>query len=206
MVMAPARPFAAGWVDVFMVVLKGAFEPETNAGIEVLALNRPAIASRNIWGRNQYGAHGYRQYSRLPHPRDSAHRIRRARRRSAVLRGIRPAQPGLGACGGHRGPGCRRHTLSRRARPDGTALRAGRLSERAACSSGGGGAYSDHCLRHDGGRHCAGRDGVVLHSPAWPNVGNAARLRGAQVDELALTALPDGGFRMDFDRLDAMLK
>ena len=25
---------------------------------------------------------------------------------------------------------------------------------------------------------------VVLHSPAWPNVGNAARLRGAQVDEL----------------------
>ena len=38
-------------------------------------------------------------------------------------------------------------------------------------------------------------DRVVLHSPAWPNVGNAARLRGAQVDELALTALPDGGFR-----------
>jgi aspartate/methionine/tyrosine aminotransferase len=46
---------------------------------------------------------------------------------------------------------------------------------------------------------------VVLHSPAWPNVGNAARVRGAQVDELALTALPEGGFRMDFDRLDAML-
>ena len=38
-------------------------------------------------------------------------------------------------------------------------------------------------------------DRVVLHSPAWPNVGNAARLRGAQVDELPLTALPDGGFR-----------
>ncbi len=48
-------------------------------------------------------------------------------------------------------------------------------------------------------------DRVVLHSPAWPNVGNAARLRGAQVDELALTASPDGAFRMDFDRLDAML-
>jgi aspartate aminotransferase len=48
-------------------------------------------------------------------------------------------------------------------------------------------------------------DRVVLHSPSWPNVGNAARLRGAQVDELALTALPEGGFRMDFDRLDAML-
>ena len=48
-------------------------------------------------------------------------------------------------------------------------------------------------------------DRVVLHSPSWPNVGNAARLRGAQVDELDLTALPDGGFRMDLDRLDAML-
>jgi aspartate aminotransferase len=48
-------------------------------------------------------------------------------------------------------------------------------------------------------------DRVVLHSPSWPNVGNAARLRGAQVDELALTALPEGGFHMDFDRLDAML-
>ncbi len=49
-------------------------------------------------------------------------------------------------------------------------------------------------------------DRVVLHSPSWPNVGNAARLRGAQVDELDLTALPEGGFRLDFDRLDAMLQ
>ena len=48
-------------------------------------------------------------------------------------------------------------------------------------------------------------DRVVLHSPAWPNVGNAARLRGAQVDELDLIALPEGGFRLDLDRLDAML-
>jgi aspartate/methionine/tyrosine aminotransferase len=48
-------------------------------------------------------------------------------------------------------------------------------------------------------------DRVVLHSPAWPNVGNAARLRGAQVDELGMIALPEGGFRMDFERLDAML-
>lgn len=46
---------------------------------------------------------------------------------------------------------------------------------------------------------------VVLHSPAWPNVGNAALLRGAEVDELTLDARPDGGFRMDLDRLDAML-
>ncbi|HUD59213.1 MAG TPA: pyridoxal phosphate-dependent aminotransferase [Acetobacteraceae bacterium] len=49
-------------------------------------------------------------------------------------------------------------------------------------------------------------DRVVLHSPSWPNIGNAARLRGAQVDELDLTALPDGGFRLDRDRLDAMLQ
>jgi aspartate/methionine/tyrosine aminotransferase len=49
-------------------------------------------------------------------------------------------------------------------------------------------------------------DRVVLHSPAWPNVGNAARLRGARVDELPLTALPDGGFRLDLDRLDAALQ
>ncbi len=48
-------------------------------------------------------------------------------------------------------------------------------------------------------------DRVVLHSPAWPNVGNAARLRGAVVDELPLTALPDGGFHLDLDRLDQML-
>src|SRR6185437_3048540 len=45
-------------------------------------------------------------------------------------------------------------------------------------------------------------DRVVLHSPAWPNVGNAALLRGAQVDELDLTALPEGGFRLDLDRLN----
>ena len=49
-------------------------------------------------------------------------------------------------------------------------------------------------------------DRVVLHSPSWPNVGNAARLRGAQVDELDLVALPEGGFRLDLDRLDAMLQ
>jgi aspartate/methionine/tyrosine aminotransferase len=49
-------------------------------------------------------------------------------------------------------------------------------------------------------------DRVILHSPSWPNIGNAARLRGAQVDELALTALPDGKFQMDLNRLDAMLQ
>src|SRR6202522_3466525 len=49
-------------------------------------------------------------------------------------------------------------------------------------------------------------DRVVLHSPAWPNVGNAALLRQAEVVELALTALPDGRFSMDFDRLDTLLQ
>lgn len=49
-------------------------------------------------------------------------------------------------------------------------------------------------------------DRVVLHSPAWPNVGNAARLRGAHVEELDLTKLPGGGFCLDFLRLEAMLK
>ena len=49
-------------------------------------------------------------------------------------------------------------------------------------------------------------DRVVLHSPAWPNVGNAVRLRQAEVVELGLTALPDGRFAMDFDRLDTLLQ
>ncbi|MDE2517107.1 MAG: pyridoxal phosphate-dependent aminotransferase [Rhodospirillales bacterium] len=48
-------------------------------------------------------------------------------------------------------------------------------------------------------------DRVVLHSPAWPNVANAVRLRGAVVEELGLDALPDGRFRLDLDRLAAML-
>ena len=48
-------------------------------------------------------------------------------------------------------------------------------------------------------------DRVVLHSPAWPNVGNAVRLRQAELVELDLTPLPDGRFRMDFDRLEALL-
>ena len=46
---------------------------------------------------------------------------------------------------------------------------------------------------------------VVLHSPAWPNVGNAATLRGAIVEEIDLIASPDGAFRLDLDRLDTML-
>jgi aspartate/methionine/tyrosine aminotransferase len=45
-------------------------------------------------------------------------------------------------------------------------------------------------------------DRVVIHSPAWPNVGNAASLRGAQVDELELVRDQNGIFHFDLDRLD----
>ncbi len=47
---------------------------------------------------------------------------------------------------------------------------------------------------------------VVLHTPAWPNVGNAALLRGAVVEEIGLSQRPSGGFMLDLDRLDAMLE
>ncbi len=46
---------------------------------------------------------------------------------------------------------------------------------------------------------------VVLHSPAWPNVGNAARLRGAIVEEIDLTPSAEHGFQLNLDRLDHML-
>jgi aspartate aminotransferase len=46
---------------------------------------------------------------------------------------------------------------------------------------------------------------VVVHSPSWPNIGNAVRVRGAELAELALTAQPDGSFRLDLNQVDAML-
>jgi aspartate aminotransferase len=49
-------------------------------------------------------------------------------------------------------------------------------------------------------------DRVVIHSPAWPNVGNAALLRGAQVDELPLHRDDIGTFHLDLDRLDTMMR
>jgi aspartate aminotransferase len=49
-------------------------------------------------------------------------------------------------------------------------------------------------------------DRVVAHSPLWPNIGNAVRLRGATLDELDLDAQADGTFRLDLDRLDTMLR
>ncbi len=49
-------------------------------------------------------------------------------------------------------------------------------------------------------------DRVVLHTPAWPNPANAARLRAAAGDILELDRLPDGRFRLDLDRLGALLE
>jgi aspartate aminotransferase len=46
---------------------------------------------------------------------------------------------------------------------------------------------------------------VVVHNPAWPNIANAARLRGAAVESIDLDAQADGGFRLDLDRLDTMM-
>ncbi len=49
-------------------------------------------------------------------------------------------------------------------------------------------------------------DRVVVHSPLWPNIGNAIHLRGADLIEFGLDAHPDGTFRLDLDRLDATLR
>jgi aspartate aminotransferase len=49
-------------------------------------------------------------------------------------------------------------------------------------------------------------DRVIIHSPAWPNVGNAALLRGAHVDELNLDRDQNGIFRLDLDRLDRVMQ
>jgi len=46
---------------------------------------------------------------------------------------------------------------------------------------------------------------VIVHGPAWPNPANAALLRGAMVDTIGLDPLPDGGFKLDLDRLDTMM-
>ena len=44
-------------------------------------------------------------------------------------------------------------------------------------------------------------DRLVHITPAWPNSANAARMRYAEVEEFPLTDTPDGGFRLDLDRL-----
>ena len=48
-------------------------------------------------------------------------------------------------------------------------------------------------------------DRVVLHGPAWPNPANAARLRGAILDNIDLDPAPDGSFSLDLGRLDTLL-
>lgn len=48
-------------------------------------------------------------------------------------------------------------------------------------------------------------DQVLVHTPAWPNAGNAARLRGAEVSALPLTAEAGGRFHLDLDRLATRL-
>ncbi len=50
------------------------------------------------------------------------------------------------------------------------------------------------------------RDRLVLLGPSWPNLGNAARLRGAQVDEVPLSVTSDGQFQLDLGRLDEALR
>jgi len=49
-------------------------------------------------------------------------------------------------------------------------------------------------------------DRLVHITPAWPNSGNAARLRHAVVEEFPLTAMPDGGFQLDLGRLAERLE
>jgi aspartate/methionine/tyrosine aminotransferase len=46
---------------------------------------------------------------------------------------------------------------------------------------------------------------VLVHTPAWPNGANAARLHGAEITTLPLTPLADGRFRLDLDRLASLL-
>lgn len=48
-------------------------------------------------------------------------------------------------------------------------------------------------------------DRLVHVTPAWPNSANAARMRGAEVEEFPLTPTPAGGFALDLDRLAARL-
>jgi aspartate aminotransferase len=48
-------------------------------------------------------------------------------------------------------------------------------------------------------------DRVLVHGPVWPNIVNAARLRRTKITQLALDALPQGGFRLDMQKLAAAL-
>ena len=48
-------------------------------------------------------------------------------------------------------------------------------------------------------------DRVVVHGPVWPNIANAAHLKGAIVQRIDLDLQPDGAFRLDLDRLDTLM-
>jgi aspartate aminotransferase len=48
-------------------------------------------------------------------------------------------------------------------------------------------------------------DRLIHITPAWPNSGNAARLRHARVEEFPLNDLAEGGFRLDLTQLAAHL-
>jgi aspartate/methionine/tyrosine aminotransferase len=48
-------------------------------------------------------------------------------------------------------------------------------------------------------------DRLVHITPAWPNSANAARMRGAEVEEFPLTRTASGGFSLDLDRLGSRL-
>lgn len=48
-------------------------------------------------------------------------------------------------------------------------------------------------------------DRVVLHEPLWPNIANAALLRGGVLDPVALDQGEDGAFRLDLGRMIARL-
>ena len=46
---------------------------------------------------------------------------------------------------------------------------------------------------------------VLVHCPVWPNISNAALLRGAEVVQLDLDAQGDGSFKLDLNRLDRLM-
>lgn len=48
-------------------------------------------------------------------------------------------------------------------------------------------------------------DRLVHLSPAWPNSTNSAVMRGAEVEAFPLDPTPEGGFRLDMDRLASRL-
>ncbi len=46
-------------------------------------------------------------------------------------------------------------------------------------------------------------DNAVLIAPLWPNLGDTVRVMGGEAREVPLTATPEGGWRLDLDRVFA---